>query len=317
MPRILISGASGLIGSALVTSLESHGYEVTRLIRGEAQKANSVLWDPMHAIPPEVVSGFDAVIHLSGESITGRWTPARKTRIRDSRVISTRNLSEALSKSEKPPKTLLCASATGYYGSRGDEVLTEESPLGTGFLPEVCRVWESATEPAAKAGIRTVNLRTGLVLSRDGGPLKPMLLPFRLGLGGRIGSGRQWWSWIHIEDFVAAVHHILQSAVADPIAADPTTIMERGASPPGLLLAGAINMVSSNPVTNTQFTQSLAKALKRPAVLPIPAFAARLALGQLADEALLASTKVDPKRLVESGFQFKFPRLESALANLL
>jgi uncharacterized protein (TIGR01777 family) len=317
MPRILISGASGLIGSALVTSLESYGYEVTRLIRGEAQKANAVLWDPMHAIPPEVVSGFDAVIHLSGESITGRWTPARKARIRDSRVISTRNLSEALSKSEKPPKTLLCASATGYYGSRGDEVLTEESPLGTGFLPEVCRVWESATEPAAKAGIRTVSLRTGLVLSRDGGPLKPMLLPFRLGLGGRIGSGRQWWSWIHIEDFVAAVHHILQSAVADPIAADPTTIMERGASPPGLLLAGAINMVSSNPVTNTEFTQSLAKALKRPAVLPIPAFAARLALGQLADEALLASTKVDPKRLVESGFQFKFPRLESALANLL
>jgi len=318
MPRILVSGASGLIGSALVSSLESHGYEVARLVRRQTREANAVPWDPMHAIPPEVVSGFDAVIHLSGESITRRWTPTRKARIRDSRVISTRNLSEALSKSEKPPKTLLCASATGYYGSRGDEVLTEESPLGTGFLPEVCRVWEAAAEPAAKAGIRTVNLRTGLVLSRDGGPLKPMLLPFRLGLGGRIGSGRQWWSWIHIEDFVAAVHHILQSAVADPVAiADPTTIMECRASPPGLPLAGAINMVSSNPVTNAEFTQSLAKALKRPAVLPIPAFAARLALGELADEALLASARIDPKRLVESGFQFKFPRLASALTNLL
>jgi uncharacterized protein (TIGR01777 family) len=295
MPRILISGASGLIGSALVPSLESHGYEVIRLVRQQTDKSNEVPWDPMCPIPPEQVSGYDAIIHLSGESITGRWTSAKKARIRDSRVISTRNLSEALAKFENPPKTFLCASATGYYGSRGDEVLTEESPAGAGFLPEVCQEWESATEAAAISGIRTANLRTGIILSREGGALKPMLLPLRLGLGGRIGSGRQWWSWIHIEDFVAAVHHILQNES----------------------VKGPVNMVSPNPVTNAEFTKTLAKALKRPAIFTIPAFAARIALGQLAEEALLASARVQPKKLLESGFQFEFLQLAVALRNLL
>src|SRR5712692_9875246 len=245
MPRVLISGASGLIGSALVPSLESHGYEVTRLVRSETRETNAVQWDPLHPIPPELVAGFDAVIHLSGESVAGRWTAAKKARIRESRVVSTTNLSEALAKSERPPKTFICASAIGYYGNRDDEILTEESPSGAGFLSQVCREWEAATEPAAKADIRTVNLRTGIVLSRSGGALKQMLLPFRLGLGGRIGSGRQWWSWIHIEDFVAAVHHILQSDSA----------------------SGPINMVSPNPLTNSEFTQILAGVLKRPAIL--------------------------------------------------
>jgi uncharacterized protein (TIGR01777 family) len=295
MPRILISGASGLIGSALVPSLESHGYEVTLLVRRQPTKSNEIPWDPMRSIPPDLVSSYDAVIHLSGESITGRWTAARKARIRDSRVISTRNLSEALAKATTPPKTFLCASATGYYGSRGDEVLTEDSTLGTGFLPEVCQEWESATEPAASAGIRTVNLRTGLVLSKNGGPLKEMLLPFRLGLGGKIGSGRQWWSWIHIEDFVAAVLHILQNES----------------------VKGPVNMISPNPVTNAEFTKTLAKALSRPAIFAVPAFAARLALGELADEALLASARVEPKALLDSGFGFRFPQLGSALENLL
>jgi len=249
----------------------------------------------MHAIPPELVSGFDAVIHLTGESVAGRWTAVKKVRIRNSRVLSTTNLSNALAKSESPPKVFLCASAIGYYGNRGDEILTEESPSGAGFLPEVCREWEAATEPAAKADIRTVNLRTGIVLSRSGGALKQMLLPFRLGLGGRIGSGRQWWSWIHIEDFIAAVHHTLQNES----------------------VKGPVNMVSPGPVTNAEFTKTLARVLRRPAILPVPAFAARLALGQLADEALLAGARVEPKKLVESGFDFKFPDLGSALENLL
>ena len=295
MPRILISGASGLIGSALVPSLESHGYEVTCLVRRETPRSNQIHWDPMRPIPPDQVSGYDAIIHLSGENVTGRWTEAKKKRIRDSRVISTRNLSEALAKCENPPKTFLCASAIGYYGSRGDEILTEESPVGKGFLPEVCKEWESATEPAANAGIRTANLRTGIVLSRNGGALKPMLLPFRLGLGGKIGSGRQWWSWIHIEDFVAAVHHILQNES----------------------VKGPVNMVSPNPVTNAEFTKTLAKALKRPAVFSFQPSPLRLALGELADEAVLASARVEPKALLDSGFNFKFLDLGSALGNLL
>src|SRR5258708_27869654 len=189
MARVLISGASGLIGSALVPALESHGCRVTRLVRQLPTRSAEVQWDPMRAIPPELVSGFDAVIHLSGENVAGRWTEAKKKRIRDSRVISTLNLSNALVSAVQPPKTFVCASAIGYYGSRGDEILTEDSPGGSGFLSEVCREWEAATEPAGLAGIRTVNLRTGLVLSREGGALKQMRLPFRLGLGGRIGNG--------------------------------------------------------------------------------------------------------------------------------
>jgi uncharacterized protein (TIGR01777 family) len=294
MPRILISGASGLIGSALVPSLESHGYEVARLVRRESE-ANELHWDPTNPIPPDLVSGFDAVIHLSGESITGRWTKAKKTRIRDSRVVSTTNLSEALAEADSPPKTFLCASATGYYGSRGDEVLTEDSPLGTGLLPEICQEWESATEPAAISGIRTANLRTGILLGREGGALKPMLLPFRLGLGGRIGSGRQWWSWIHIEDFVAAVHHILRNESVN----------------------GPVNIASPNAVTNAEFTKTLAGVLKRSAILPVPAFAARLALGELADEAVLASARVLPRKLNDSRFTFRHPELGPALASLV
>ena len=292
--RALISGASGLIGSALVPSLESHGYEVTRLVRRES-KANEIRWDPAHPIPPDLVSGYDAVIHLSGESITGRWTAAKKARIRNSRVISTKNLSEALAKSDSPPKTFLCASATGYYGSRGDEVLTEESSPGTGFLPDVCQEWESATAAAANARICTVSLRTGLVQSKNGVPLKEMLLPFRLGLGGKIGNGRQWWSWIHIEDWIAAAHHVLENES----------------------VRGPVNMVSPNPETNAEFTSTLAKALKRPAIFSVPVFAARLALGKLADEALLASARVQPKALLDGRFGFKFPQFGSALEYLL
>ena len=295
MSRVVISGASGLIGSALVPSLESPGHEVTRLVRQKPRSAKELQWDPTSPIPPDLVSGFDAVIHLSGENVAGRWTEQKKCRIRESRIFTTDFLAMALAKTERKPGTFICASAIGYYGNRGDEVLTEDSLSGDGFFPEVCREWEFATEPAADIGIRVVNLRTGIVLSREGGALKQMLLPFRLGLGGRIGDGRQWWSWIHIADLVSAVHHILQNDS----------------------LRGAVNMTAPNPVTNAEFTRALAEALKRPARLPVPAFALRLLFGELADEGLLASARVVPERLTQSGFHFRFSELKASLIDLL
>ena len=249
----------------------------------------------MQDVPPNLASGFDAVIHLSGESVAGRWTSGKKRRIRDSRVVSTCNLSQALAFAEKKPAVFLCASAIGYYGNRGEEVLTEDSPCGTGFLAEVSREWEAATKPASDAGIRTVNLRIGIVLSRDGGALKQMLLPFRLGLGGRIRSGSQWWSWIHIDDLISAIWQILKTDA----------------------VSGPVNMTAPNPATNAEFTRTLATALHRPAILPIPAFAARLAFGELADEGLLSSARVKPKKLLSSGFTFQFPNLGEALKALL
>jgi uncharacterized protein len=278
-------------------------------VRQPPRDSHELQWDPMRPIPPELISGFDAVIHLSGESVVGRWTEVKKNRIRDSRVVSTQNLSQALANAEPQPSTFVCASAIGYYGNRGDEILTEDSVSGNGFLPEVCREWEAATKTAANAGIRTVNLRIGLVLSRDGGALKPMLLPFRLGLGGRIGSGRQWWSWIHIVDLVSAMHHILQNA--------SNSNVERRASPPSRPISGPINMTAPNAVTNADFTRTLAGVLKRHAILPVPAFAARLAFGELADEGILASARAVPRKLLDSGFQFKYRELRPALETLL
>ena len=265
------------------------------------RRADELSWNPTAPIAPELVSGYDAIIHLSGENIAGRWTEQKKRRIRDSRVFSTDFLSRALAKVDKKPNTFICASAIGYYGNRGDEVLTEESLSGDGFFPELCREWEFATEPASDAGFRVVNLRTGIVLSREGGALKPMLLPFKLGLGGRIGDGSQYWSWIHVADFVSAVHHILSD------------VGERASSP----VHGPVNLVAPTPVTNAEFTRDLASVLKRPALLPAPALALRLVLGELADEGLLASARVVPKKLLESGFQFRFPELESGLDDLL
>jgi uncharacterized protein (TIGR01777 family) len=308
MTRILISGTSGLIGSALVRSLESRGCEVARLVRGSPKDSDQLQWNPMLPIPLELVSGFDAVIHLSGESIAGRWTESKKKLIRDSRVVSTNNLSQALANTQKPPRTFICASAIGYYGSRGEENLDEEAPSGDGFLSAVCREWERATRPAANAGIRTVNLRIGVVLARNGGALKQMLLPFRLGLGGKIGDGCQWWSWIHIDDLVSAVNHTMQAAIS-------TTNVETRASSPGHL-SGPVNMVSPNPVTCADFTKTLARLLNRPAMLAVPAFAARLAFGEMADQTLLASARVQPRKLIESGFQFRYWHLELALQNI-
>ncbi len=293
--RVLVSGVSGPIGTALLPSLNARGYEVTRLVRTPASGEGQINWDPAKPLAPESVSGFAAVIHLAGESIVGRWTEAKKKRIRESRVGPTRNLAQSLAKAKDRPRVFVTASAIGYYGDRGDEVLRESSAPGKGFLAEVCRDWEAASQPAVDAGIRSVQLRTGLVLSPDGGALQKMVLPFRLGIGGNIGNGRQWWSWIDIQDWVGALHHILKTD----------------------LLQGAVNLVAPRPVTNAEFTKILASVLSRPAIFPMPAFAARLAFGQMADELLLASQRVEPAKLISSGYPFHYSDLRKALEAIL
>src|SRR5580700_2431986 len=276
--KILVSGVSGPIGAALLPSLRSSGWTVVRMTRGAAagqstdHDSGQIAWDPAVAIDPELVSGFDAVIHLAGESIFGRWTDAKKQKIRESRVAGTLNLASALARAEEKPKVFICGSAIGYYGNRGDEALSEQSATGTGFLAEVCREWEEAAMPAVEAGIRTAHLRTGIVLSPKGGALRAMLLPFKMGLGGRTGDGRQWMSWIDVQDMVGGIHHILKNE----------------------LLRGPVNMVAPEPVTNAEFTKTLASVLRRPAIFPMPAFMAKLAFGEMAEDVLLASQRVEP-----------------------
>jgi len=289
--KVLVSGASGPIGKALLPALQERGYQSTQLVRHPATSAGQIEWNPAQPVGRDSVSGFDAVVHLAGESIVGRWTAAKKAAIRDSRVLGTQHLAEALAKAPTPPRVLISASAIGYYGDRGEELLREDSTPGQGFLAEVCQQWEAATTPAARSGIRVVHLRIGMVLSPAGGALAAMLNPFRIGLGGRIGSGRQWWSWIDVQDLVAGILHVIESAS----------------------LNGPLNAVSPNPVTNSEFTRALAKTLSRPAVFPLPAFAARLALGQMADELLLASQRVEAARLLAGGFRFRYPDLAASL----
>ena len=234
-------------------------------------------------------------MHLAGETIVGRWTNAKKRAIRDSRILGTRHLSEALAKAPQPPRVFVCASAIGYYGNRGDEVLTENSAPGEGFLPQVCREWEAVAKPATDAGIRTAHTRFGIVLSRSGGALAKMLAPFKLGIGGNMGSGRQWWGWIALQDVVGAIEHILNTDSC----------------------RGPVNVVAPNPVTNAEFTKILASVLSRPAIFPLPAFVARLALGQMADELLLASERVAPAKLAATGYAFQQPDLRAALQSVL
>lgn len=293
--KILVSGSSGLIGAALLPALQSSGYEVTRLVRGAASGKGRIGWNPARPLSPESVSGFDAVVHLAGESIVGRWTEAKKRRIRESRVQGTRNLAEALAAAPLRPPLLVSASAIGYYGDRADETLREDSSSGDGFLPEVCREWEVAAEPAAKAGIRTVQMRFGLVLSPSGGALQKMLLPFRMGVGGNMGKGRQWWSWVDIDDLVGAVQHVIKTEA----------------------LQGPVNVVAPTPVRNAEFTKALASVLSRPAIFPMPAFAARLVFGQMGDELLLASQRVEPAKLMASGYVFQKSDLRAALESIL
>jgi uncharacterized protein len=294
--KVLISGSSGLLGGALTQSLGADGYEITRLVRKPASAAGQIAWDFAQPLAPQSVSGFDAVIHLAGESIASRWTDAKKKAIRDSRVLGTRNIAEALARVASPPRVFISASAIGFYGDREDEILREDSASGaSGFLPEVCREWEAAADLAVKAGIRTAFLRTGIVLSAKGGALKQMLPPFRMGLGGRIGSGRQWMSWIDLHDETGVIRHILANES----------------------VRGPVNSVSPHPVTNAEFAKTLASVLSRPAIFPMPAFAARLIFGQMGEELLLGSQRVEPAKLVASGYVFQQPDLRQALEQIL
>jgi uncharacterized protein len=293
--RILVSGVSGPIGAALLPSLKTRGYEVIRLVRGAAAGDGQIPWDPSKPIAPEAVSGFDAVIHLAGESIVGRWTAEKKLKIQYSRVVGTGNLAHALAQAKDKPQVFICSSAIGLYGDRGDEVLNEESASGEGFLADVCREWEAATQPAVDAGIRTVQMRTGVVLSPTGGALGKMLTPFKLGLGGRIGNGRQWMSWIDVQDMVGAIHHVLKSD----------------------LMRGPVNLVAPKPVTNAEFTQTLASVLSRPAIFPMPAFVVKLVFGEMGETVLLGSQRVEPAQLVGSGYPFRFSDLRTSLENNL
>ena len=296
--KILISGSSGLVGKALSSALRAEGHTVARLVRpGGALSSGDVSWDPMAAtMDTAAMEGTDAVVHLSGASIAGgRWTPARKAVLRSSRIDTTRVLVDSLINLRTRPSVLVCASATGYYGNRGDEILTEASSGGTDFLSLLARDWEGEAARAEMNGIRTAILRFGLILAADGGALRQMLLPFRLGLGGRFGTGAQWMPWIALEDVIA----IARLAIADA------------------RFCGPWNVVAPNPVRNSEFTRILADVLHRPAIFPVPAFALRLALGEMAEPLLLASQRAVPARLLAMQHKFRFEMLETALHAVL
>ncbi len=295
--RVLISGSTGLIGSRLVPALEEAGHEVYRLVRSEAPKGDrSLRWAPYDdVIERDRLAEMDAVVHLAGENIMGRWTEAKKREIRRSRVKTTAFLAEVLASLPDPPRVWVTASAVGYYGDRGDEVLAEDSAAGQDFLARVCRDWEKAAEPAVEAGIRVVHLRFGAVLTPRGGALAKMLPPFRMGLGGRVGDGRQYVSWISLEDAVGVVRFVLEN---DDI-------------------AGPVNVVAPNPVTNAELAQTLGTVLHRPAAVPVPKFALRTVFGDLADGAMLASQRVNPRILTQHEYHFKDPQLAEALRRML
>ena len=296
--KILVTGASGLVGSALIPFLTSKGHEVVRLVRSEPKQVGTeIQWNPDRGVAEAAqLEGFDAVVHLAGENISeGRWTEEKKTRIRESRVKGTRVLSETLARLSQPPRTLVSASAIGFYGSRGEEVLNEQSASGDDFLAEVCREWELATRPAAEHGIRVANLRFGVILSGEGGALAKMLMPFKLGVGGRVGSGEQYMSWITLEDAVGAIYHALTNEAVH----------------------GPVNVVAPQTVTNREFTKTLGQVLSRPTLFPVPVFALHLAFGEMADALLLSSMRVEPLRLKETGYVFQYPQLEGALRHLL
>jgi len=295
--KILISGASGLVGAAVAQSLTNDHHEIIRLVRRAPRSREEIEWNPdANKLDASGLNHIEAVVHLAGESIaSGRWNREKKARIRDSRVKGTRLLSETLANLSQPPRVLVSASAIGYYGDRGDEVLTEESAEGRGFLAEVCREWEAATGAAQERGVRVIMMRFGMILSERGGALTKMMPPFKMGVGGRIGSGQQFISWVALDDVVGAIIYAIGTES----------------------LTGPINTVAPNPVTNEEFTRVLGRVLSRPTIFPLPAFAARLAFGEMADELLLSSARVEPRRLLESGYRFRYADLESALRSML
>ena len=294
--KVAVTGSSGLIGTSLVSFLSKKDIVVSKILR-ENPEDDDISWKPEDGDwNSAFTGGVDGIVHLAGESVaSGKWTRKKKEKIRNSRIEGTKRLCEHILKLPTPPSVLVCASAIGYYGNRGVEFLNEGSSRGSGFLPDVCLGWEEAAESVSKAGIRVVNVRFGIVLSKDGGALAKMMTPFKIGMGGKIGSGTQYMSWIAMDDATSAIYH--------------TLITES--------LKGPVNVTAPNPVTNKEFTNTLGEVLKRPAVVPIPAFAAKLAFGEMANDLLLASTKVAPKRLSDSGYKFQYPELENALKHVL
>ena len=293
--KVVVSGASGLLGSALVPALERRGHEVLRLVRREARDPAEVSWDPAAGtIDAAGLARVDAAVCLSGANLDRWWTRERKREIRDSRVSSASLLASTVASLEPRSSVFVSAGGVGIYGDRGDEILTEESALGTGFLADVGRAWEAAAEPARTAGIRVVTFRQGVVLTRDGGALRRMLLPFKLGLGGRVGSGRQWWSWVALDDLVSGYLHVLEGE-----------------------LAGPVNLTSPSPATSTAFTKALGRALHRPTVLPMPAYGIKTLFGERGEAVLLEGQRTLPARLLDAGFTFAFPDLDAALEHAL
>ena len=289
-----MSGASGLIGTALVPTLRAEGHEVIRLVRREPSSADEIRWNPAAGeLDPTQLQGVDAIVNLSGENIGQRWTASRKREILDSRRTATDLLARTAAALEPRPSAFVCAGGVGIYGDRGDEIVTEESTLGSGFEADVGRAWEAATSPAREAGIRVVNFRQGIVLAKGGGALERMLPPFKLGIGGRVGSGEQWWSWVAISDVTAAYAFVLRSE-----------------------LAGIVNLCAPNPVTNKQFTEALGKTLRRPTILPAPAIVVRTLFGEMGDNVLLRGRRALPARLLDAGFDFAAPTIDGALANI-
>jgi hypothetical protein len=274
--RVLISGASGLLGAALTRALRSEGHHTVALVRRAAHDGE-MPWDPRQPLDPAKLSSCDALVHLAGKNIAGRWTEKFKQEVLESRRTG-------------QPRAFVSASGVGYYGSRGDEILTEGNAAGTGFLAEVCKRWEAATDPARDADVRVVNLRIGVVLAQDGGALKPMLLPFRLGLGGRVGTGRQWWSWVSLDDVIGAMLFAL-----------------------GNTLHGAVNVVGPAPVRSADFVKALGKALHRPTIFPLPKFVIRGVMGEMGEELLLTSARAVPETLQSAGYKFRHTNLEDAL----
>ena len=295
--KVLISGASGLIGTALRTKLTQDGDEIAALVR-HSPRAGEVQWSPGQALDPQKLFEFDAIVHLAGKNIAGRWTERFKQEARQSRIQGTRTLATAAAASFRQcgsPRAFIAASAIGYYGNRGDEVLTEASAPGQGFLPEVCVEWEAAADPARDAGMRVAHMRIGVVLAEDGGALPPLLLPFRFGLGGRIGNGRQYWSWIALDDVVGAFAFAVHNE----------------------LLSGPVNVVAPQPSRVSDFVRTLGNLLHRPTMLPLPAFAVKLLLGEMGETLLLDSANVIPTKLEAAGYQFRHPDLRDALASAL
>ena len=289
---ILVSGASGLIGSALVRALRSKNLEVKRLVRRRSSRPDEVSWFPERGeIDPRAIEGVSAVVNLAGENLSQRWTSSARRRIRESRVQATTLLARTIALSQPRPGVFVSASAMGIYGTHRDDPIDESAALGDDFLASVCKDWEAATEPAADAGVRVAFSRTGLVLARDGGVLAKLLLPFRLGVGGTLGLGRQWMSWIALTDVVRVLTFMIEDAS----------------------IVGPVNVVAPNPVTNAEFTDTLGRVLGRPTFTIVPAFALKLALGQMAEDTALASQRVVPRKLTEAGFQFELPLLEAAL----